>query len=57
MKQPGGKRGLRMIVRILAIIAGLWGGWLAAGVLNDHRIDIPRRLVPATRPSAAAPAR
>lgn len=57
MKQPGRKGGLRIIVRVLAIIAGLWGGWLAAGVLNDHRIDIPRRLVPASQPSAATPLR
>jgi hypothetical protein len=32
----------RRVIRIAAIVAGLSGGWIAAGVLNDHRSDIPR---------------
>jgi hypothetical protein len=40
-----------MLLRAIVITAGLWGGWLLAGAMNDHRIDIPRRLVPATQPS------
>jgi len=38
-------------VRILAIIAGLYGGWLAAGALNDRRADVPRMVAPSTRPA------
>jgi hypothetical protein len=49
MKRP--RRSLRFLVRTIAIVLGLWGGWLAAGALNDHRIDIPRRIVPASQPS------
>ncbi|MGD0463377.1 MAG: hypothetical protein ABSB74_12905 [Tepidisphaeraceae bacterium] len=53
MKRP--RRSLGILIRTLAIVLGLWGGWLAAGALNDHRIDIPRRIVPASRPSPASP--
>ncbi|MGD0540650.1 MAG: hypothetical protein ABSB33_03930 [Tepidisphaeraceae bacterium] len=49
------RRSLGILVRVLAIVLGLWGGWLAAGAMNDHRIDIPRRIVPATRPSPGSP--
>ncbi len=53
MKRP--RRPLRTLIRTVAIIGGLWGGWLAAGSLNDHRIDVPRRIVPATQPAPNLP--
>jgi hypothetical protein len=45
------RRPLRTLIRTVAIIGGLWGGWLAAGSLNDRRIDVPRRVIPATQPA------
>ena len=39
----------KFLIRAVAIFVGLWGGWRAAGALNDRRIDIPRP-VPTTRP-------
>jgi hypothetical protein len=53
VKRP--RRPIRFVIRTIAIIGGLWGGWLAAGSLNDHRIDVPRRIVPATQPSSNLP--
>src|ERR1700728_2832170 len=50
-------RTLRKILRIILIAGGLWGGWLAASALNDHRADIPRRVAPATQPTLATPNR
>jgi hypothetical protein len=32
----------RRLIKILCIAAGLYGGWIVAGVLNDHRNDVPR---------------
>jgi hypothetical protein len=45
------KRLLRLPLRALFIAAGLYGGWLAAGVLNNHRNDVPRPIPPTTLPS------
>ena len=42
----GTKRILRWTIRVLAIAAGLYGGWLVAGALNDHRSDVPRPIPP-----------
>jgi hypothetical protein len=50
------KRVRRKIVRLIAVITGLCGGWLAAGALNDRRIDIPRMMSPTSQPSPNAPA-
>jgi hypothetical protein len=38
------------LIQTVAIIAGLWGGWIAAGILNDRRSDIPRPVPPTTMP-------
>jgi hypothetical protein len=40
------------LIQVLAIIAGLWGGWIAAGILNDHRSDVPRPVPPTTMPGS-----
>ena len=53
VQQTPWKRGFRKAIRIALVIGGLWGGWLAAGALNDRRSDLPRRIVPASQPSAA----
>jgi xanthine/uracil permease len=50
------KRVRRKIVWLIAVAMGLCGGWLAAGALNDHRIDIPRIVSPTSQPSPSAPA-
>ncbi|MGD0770873.1 MAG: hypothetical protein ABSB42_22040 [Tepidisphaeraceae bacterium] len=55
VQRTGWKRGFRRAIRIGLVIGGLWGGWLAAGALNDHRIDVPRRIAPATQLSPAMP--
>jgi len=49
------KRGFRRAIRIVLVIGGLWGGWLAASALNDRRGDVPRRVVPVTQPSPGMP--
>jgi len=43
------RKRLGYLIRLAAIVAGLWGGWLLAGALNDHRSDVPRP-IPTTRP-------
>jgi hypothetical protein len=55
VKQAAWKRGFRRAIRILLVIGALWGGWLAAGALNDRRNDIPRPLAPASQPSSPIP--
>jgi len=52
------KRAVKKLVWLIGITAGLCGGWMAAGSLNDGRVDIPRQVMPATQPSntTAAPA-
>jgi hypothetical protein len=49
---PGANRRktIRLAIRIAAIVVGLYGGWLLAGALNDHRSDVPRPVPPSTRP-------
>jgi hypothetical protein len=42
---------IRRILRIILVAGGLWGGWLAASALNDHRSDLPRRVAPSTQPA------
>jgi hypothetical protein len=49
MKSVRIKRSLRRIVRVILVAGGLWGGWLAASALNDHRSDLPRRVAPSTQ--------
>jgi hypothetical protein len=55
VNKPGKKNLLWRTIRIVAVIGGLYGGWLLAGALNDHRIDIPRPipkpLVPTSQPT------
>lgn len=51
------KRVRRKIVWLVAVAMGLCGGWLAAGALNDRRIDIPRRISPTSQPSSNAPSK
>jgi hypothetical protein len=50
------KRVRRKIVWLFAVATGLCGGWLAAGALNNRRIDIPRVVSPTSQPSSNAPA-
>ena len=57
VKQAGWKVASRRAIRILLVIGALWGGWLAAGALNDRRNDVPRPLAPASQPSAPTPKR
>jgi hypothetical protein len=57
VKQTAWKLTFRRAIRIVLVIGGLWGGWLAAGALNDRRGDIPRPLAPASQPSAPLPKR
>jgi hypothetical protein len=40
-----------MLMRGAFILAGLYGGWLAAGSMNNQRIDLPRAVMPTTMPS------
>jgi hypothetical protein len=42
------------LIQAVAILAGLWGGWVAAGMLNNHRDDVPRPIPPAAAPAATA---
>jgi hypothetical protein len=49
------KRLRKRLIWIFGVFAGLCGGWLAAGALNDSRIDIPRPIAPAA--PATQPAR
>jgi hypothetical protein len=51
MKPLNRRRFVKRIVWMIAVFAGLCGGWLAAGEMNDHRADIPRILAPATQPA------
>ena len=51
MKPYRGHNLVKRIVWLIAVFAGLCGGWLAAGVMNNQRIDIPRILAPATQPA------
>jgi len=46
------KRAMKKLAWLLGIAAGLCGGWMAAGALNDGRIDIPHEVMPATQPSS-----
>jgi hypothetical protein len=48
------KRIRRRIIWLVAVGMGLCGGWLAAGALNDHRIDVPRIVSPTSQPSTVA---
>jgi hypothetical protein len=50
------KRLRRKIIWLFAVVTGLCGGWLAAGALNDRRIDIPRMMSPTSQPSQNTPA-
>jgi hypothetical protein len=54
MKPFSGRKFAKRIVWLIAVFAGLCGGWLAAGVMNDHRVDIPRILAPTTQPANTA---
>jgi hypothetical protein len=45
------RRFFRLVVRGAFILAGLYGGWLAAGAMNNQRIDLPRSVMPTTSPS------
>jgi hypothetical protein len=47
---PKRNRPMKLLLRGAAILFGLWGGWLLAGALNDHRDDVPRP-VPTTHPA------
>ncbi|MGA3065237.1 MAG: hypothetical protein ABSF29_00160 [Tepidisphaeraceae bacterium] len=50
MPSPKPPRTIKTAIRIAAVLVGLYGGWLLAGVLNDHRSDVPRPVPPSTRP-------
>jgi hypothetical protein len=42
------------MIWMVGVFAGLCGGWLAAGSLNNQRIDVPRAVAPTTLPSSPA---
>jgi hypothetical protein len=41
----------KRLFRFTLIVIALYGGWIAAGMLNDNRDDVPRP-IPTSRPSA-----
>jgi hypothetical protein len=45
-----------LAIRIVGIAIGLYGGLLAAGMLNSHRSDLPVRIL-STQPAATQPAK